>query len=87
MNVAARVVVRFFIVFWEMMMQEKFVRVDGMTCNNCVKHVNEALSEIPGVESVEVSLDKAGATIRSAEEIDIETIRTALDEAGYDLVD
>lgn len=68
-------------------MQEKFVRVDGMTCNNCVKHVNEALSEIPGVESVSVSLEKAGATITSTTEIDTETIRSALDEAGYDLVD
>lgn len=68
-------------------MQEKFVRVDGMSCNNCVKHVNEALSEIPGVESVEVSLEKAGATIRSTAEVDIEIIRGALDEAGYDLVD
>ena len=38
-------------------MQEKFVRVDGMSCNNCVKHVNEALSEITGVERVEVSLE------------------------------
>lgn len=68
-------------------MQEKFIRVDGMTCNNCVKHVNEALLEVPGVESVEVSLEKAGATIKSAVAIDIEAIRTALDEAGYDLVD
>lgn len=68
-------------------MQEKFVRVDGMSCNNCVKHVNEALSEITGVERVEVSLEKAGATITSATEIDIEIIRAALDEAGYDLVD
>jgi Cu+-exporting ATPase len=68
-------------------MQEKFVRVDGMSCNNCVKHVNEALSEINGVERVEVSLEKAGATITSATEIDIEIIRAALDEAGYDLVD
>lgn len=68
-------------------MQEKFIRVDGMSCNNCVKHVSEALSEIPGVEHVEVSLEKAGATIQSSQDIDIEVIRTALDEAGYDLVD
>lgn len=68
-------------------MQEKFIRVDGMSCNNCVKHVSEALSEIPGVEHVEVSLEKAGATIQSSQDIDMEVIRTALDEAGYDLVD
>lgn len=68
-------------------MQEKFIRVDGMSCNNCVKHVSEALSEIPGVEHVEVSLEKAGATIQSNQDIDIEVIRTALDDAGYDLVD
>lgn len=68
-------------------MQEKFIRIDGMSCNNCVKHVSETLSELSGVEHVEVSLEKAGATIQSSEAIDIEVIRAALDEAGYDLVD
>lgn len=68
-------------------MEEKFISIKGMTCGNCVKHVDEALSEVPGVESVEVSLEKAGATISSKTAIDIEVIRQALDEAGYDLVD
>ncbi|XVN72954.1 Copper chaperone CopZ [Oligella sp. MSHR50489EDL] len=68
-------------------MQEKFIRIDGMSCNNCVKHVSELLAEIPGVEHVEVSLEKAGATIQSADVLDLEVVRNALDEAGYDLVD
>jgi copper chaperone CopZ len=68
-------------------MQEQTIRVDGMSCQNCVKHVNEALSAVPGVEQVEVSLENANAIIKSKDGIDIEVLRTALDEAGYDLVD
>ncbi|NLA89683.1 MAG: heavy-metal-associated domain-containing protein [Alcaligenaceae bacterium] len=68
-------------------MQEQTIRVDGMSCQNCVKHVNEALSTVPGVEQVEVSLENANAIIKSKDGIDIEVLRTALDEAGYDLVD
>ena len=68
-------------------MEEQFVSIKGMTCGNCVKHVNKALSEVPGVESVEVSLEKSGATISSKAAIDIDVIRKALDDAGYELVD
>ena len=68
-------------------MQEQTIRVDGMSCQNCVKHVNEALSTVPGVEQVEVSLENANAILKSKDGIDIEVLRTALDEAGYDLVD
>ena len=68
-------------------MQEQTIRVDGMSCQNCVKHVNEALSAVPGVEQVEISLENANAIIKSKDGIDIEVLRTALDEAGYDLVD
>ena len=68
-------------------MQEQFIRIDGMSCNHCVKHVSELLAALPGVEHVAVSLEKAGATIQSTEALDLEVVRTALDEAGFDLVD
>ena len=30
------------------------LKIGGMTCLNCVRHVREALQEVPGVEYAEV---------------------------------
>lgn len=39
------------------------VLINGMSCMNCVRHVKEALEEIPGMESVKVDLATKSATI------------------------
>jgi Cu+-exporting ATPase len=60
--------------------------VEGMTCNNCARHVVEALQEIPEVASATVSLETALATIRWRPNglPQIATAIHALKEAGYD---
>ena len=60
--------------------------VEGMTCNQCVHHVTVALSEVDGVKDVKVSLTEKSALINSDEEVSFETLRTAVEEAGYKLV-
>jgi copper chaperone len=37
--------------------------VSGMHCGGCVKSVTRAVSQLPGVQAVEVSLEKSGATV------------------------
>ncbi|MEK7780268.1 MAG: heavy metal-associated domain-containing protein, partial [Verrucomicrobiota bacterium] len=32
------------------------LRVEGMTCNNCARHVTEAIQSVSGVQSAMVSL-------------------------------
>lgn len=39
------------------------VLINGMSCMNCVRHVKEALEEIPGMESVQVDLATKSAII------------------------
>jgi copper chaperone len=39
------------------------LNVQGMTCGGCVKSVTSVLQKIPGVGSVEVSLEQNRATI------------------------
>ena len=39
------------------------VNIDGMTCQHCVKAVEEIIMEIKGVVSVDVSLEAASAVI------------------------
>ena len=39
------------------------IRVDGMKCNKCSGSVEKALKATPGVEKVEVSLDRKEAVV------------------------
>jgi copper chaperone CopZ len=64
-------------------------QVTGMTCEHCVSAVQQEISAIPGVRSVEVDMvaGEASTVIVTAESpITDESIRDAVDEAGYSLV-
>jgi copper chaperone len=61
--------------------------VTGMTCNHCVQAVTSEISELPGVESVQVDLPSGGVTVTSAEPLAEDAVRAAVDEAGYELAD
>ncbi|NES30634.1 copper-transporting ATPase [Micromonospora terminaliae] len=59
--------------------------VTGMTCEHCVRAVTEELSALPGVEEVRIDLGAGTATVTSAAPLPIESVRAAVDEAGYEL--
>jgi uncharacterized membrane protein YraQ (UPF0718 family)/copper chaperone CopZ len=56
--------------------------IKGMTCQNCVRHVKNALAAQPGVQSVEVDLE-AGRALVSGDAIDAEKLAKAVAAAGY----
>lgn len=68
-----------------MLMAEHHYIVTGMTCENCRRHVTEALGEMPGVVDVSVDLDSGRATLRSDRVLSPDEVRAALEEAGYGL--
>ena len=57
--------------------------VEGMTCQNCVRHVREALEAIPGASEVQVNLETGEVTANGIEERD--AIAAILDQ-GYRVV-
>jgi copper chaperone CopZ len=59
--------------------------VTGMTCGHCVASVTEEISELPGVESVDVVLDSGAVTVTSSQPLEEQSVRTAVEEAGYQL--
>ncbi len=61
------------------------VSIDGMSCENCVRHVKEALEGLPGASAVEVSLEQNRAALEGGAEVSDQAIRAALDEEGYDV--
>ncbi|CAN5917722.1 heavy-metal-associated domain-containing protein [soil metagenome] len=59
-----------------------------MTCGGCVSNVTSALSAVPGVNNVDVSLPKHTATVKFDEDkTSIDAMRTAVRSAGYDIVE
>ncbi|GFH43254.1 hypothetical protein Hs30E_18050 [Lactococcus hodotermopsidis] len=66
-------------------MEKITLKINGMTCHNCAKHVTEALEHVVGVNSVKVNLKKAEAVVKS-EKIDLESLTAAVETAGYQVV-
>lgn len=58
--------------------------VRGMTCNNCVKHVGEALRGVAGVTRAEVDLAGARAVVDAADDVALDALLAALADDGYD---
>ena len=58
------------------------LKVEGMSCQHCVRAVREALSEVDGVEEVvEVSLERNEAIIEGRPEV--AQLIAAIAEEGY----
>ncbi|MEO6628238.1 MAG: heavy metal-associated domain-containing protein [Aquihabitans sp.] len=59
--------------------------VSGMSCQHCVDSVTKEVSAIRGVTAVAVDLAESSVTVTSEAPLELETVRAAVDEAGFDL--
>ena len=57
-------------------------RVEGMTCGHCVASVREEVSDIAGVERVDVDLASGRLTVSGTDFTD-DAVGAAVSEAGY----
>ena len=64
---------------------KKTLSVEGMSCNHCVNHVKNALTELEGVESATVDLATKSAVVTGAS-LDDAALKAAVSEAGYEVV-
>jgi len=62
-------------------MSTTILNITGMTCGHCVKHTQEALEAVAGVESVTVTLEPGQATVLGNAEP--AALIQAVAEAGY----
>ena len=65
------------------------VSVTGMTCQKCVEHITAALESLETVKRVSVLLrsnEPSQVTILTDYEIEDQTIRDTIKEAGYEVV-
>jgi copper chaperone CopZ len=66
-------------------MNEIVYTVTGMSCGHCADAVTGAIGGLTGVEHVSVEVDSGQVTVRSADPLPIESVRAAVDDAGYRL--
>ena len=59
--------------------------VTGMTCGHCVASVTEEITELTGVENVDVALESGQVTVTSSQPLDPSAVQAAVEEAGYAL--
>ena len=63
---------------------KKKIMIEGMSCGHCVKHVQEALEGLSGVNSVEVNLAEKYAVVETT--VEESQLQEAIDDAGYDVI-
>lgn len=60
----------------------KTIHIDGMMCTHCTGRVEKALNDLPGVEAT-VDLDSKSAAVTCTPDVSDDTLRQAVEDAGY----
>jgi len=66
-------------------MLEKTLQIKGMSCQHCSMRVEKVLNAIEGVEA-KVDLESNSAKLTLAHEVSDETLKSAVDAIGYEVV-
>jgi copper chaperone len=66
-------------------MSQSTYTVTGMTCGHCASSVTEEVSQIDGVQDVQVDLATGQVTVTSDRDLGEDEVRSAVTEAGYQL--
>ena len=66
--------------------ETKTYSVPGVTCDHCRRAITTEVAGVAGVRSVDVDLEQKLVTVRG-EDLDDAAVRTAIDEAGYDVAE
>lgn len=62
-------------------MPQLTLEIDGMSCSHCVRAVDQALRDVPGV--TEASVQIGSATVTSDPTVTLEQLLDAVADAGY----
>ena len=63
---------------------EKTFKVEGMMCQNCVKHVKKALEGVDGVDEAIVDLESGTACAKLSQDVPDDVLVAAIVEEGYE---
>ena len=60
--------------------------VPEISCDHCKSTIINTLSTVDDIELVEVNIETKDVTLKSSEEIDLDLVKSLLDEQGYSVV-
>ncbi|MDR1899522.1 MAG: cation transporter [Treponema sp.] len=62
------------------------LKIEGMSCDHCVKAVKGALEAVAGVSSAVVSLKDKNAEVEHDAGAALDAMKAAIEEEGYEVV-
>lgn len=62
---------------------EKTLRIPNMSCKHCVMRIEQNLSNLEGVASVDVNLEDKSVKVEWEDSTDLDAIKVKLEEIGY----
>ena len=66
-------------------MNKAIFSVDGMMCDKCVMHVEEACMKVSGVKSAKASLKKKNVVVKYEDTINLDEVAKNIVDAGYEV--
>ena len=60
--------------------------VPEISCDHCKSTIINTLSSVDNIELVEVNIETKDVTLNSSEDIDLDLVKSLLDEQGYTVV-
>ncbi|CAF1034528.1 unnamed protein product [Adineta steineri] len=64
---------------------KQHIRINGMTCQSCVKNIENTINKLTGVESIKVSLEeKLGTVIFNSNDIHVNDIVKRINDMGFE---
>ena len=60
--------------------------VPEISCDHCKSTIVNTLSGIENIESVDVDVQTKNVTLKSSEQINLDLVKSLLDEQGYTIV-
>lgn len=68
-------------------METKILKVNGMSCEHCVKAITKAAGALPGVKSVAVDLAAKTVTVEyDPAKSPLEKIKLEIEDQGYEVM-
>ena len=64
----------------------KTMKIQGMMCGNCEKHVRKALEALDGVESAVVSHEAGTAVVTLSGDVADDVLKAAVEEEEYPVI-
>lgn len=66
---------------------KEILKVEGMSCQNCVKAIETNVGELAGIFTIQVNLDEKNVSVEFDEAtISLNQIKEAIEDQGFDVV-